>query len=350
MKMCQAFTINGHEVILFAPNKKDGKEPSVIDPYEYYGLKERFLIKYIPCPNLRGRDWIYSYSTLLSLKKINPSLVYGRHLMACTHAVRAKYRVIYELHFPVWQRSSRDRAMFKTLVNKPELLKLVVITNSLMNLCLDEWSLPPEKILVAPDGADAVEDEAPLLQWPGRVKCIQVGYVGHLYAGRGIDLIISLADIMKDVDFHVIGGTETDIEHWKTLASSKNIFFHGHIPPNQIQKYRNSCDILVAPYQKYLSVADKGGDTSHVMSPLKIFEYMASKKPIIASDLPAIREILNPDNAVLVRPDSIHDWINAIERLKESAERSRIAGVAYENFRTHYTWENRAKSVISNVC
>ena len=349
MKMCQAFALNGHEVVLFALNKKNEKERSVTNPHEYYGMKKKFLIKQMPCPNFRGRDWIYSYSILLSLKKMNPSLVYGRHLMACAHAARAKYRVIYELHFPVWQRSSRDRALFEELITRSELVRLVVITKALMNLCIDKWSLPPEKILVAPDGADPVEDESSLPQWTARPQCLQVGYIGHLYEGRGIDLIISLSGLMEDVDFHIIGGTESDIEYWKSQVSRSNIFFHGYIPPNQIHKYRNSCDILIAPYQESVSVADRGGDTGSVMSPLKIFEYMSSKKPIIASDMPAIREVLNPDNAVLVRPDSIQDWMKAIERLKDSKERSRIAGVAYEDFRTRYTWKNRAQYVISHM-
>ena len=349
MKMCQAFAQNGHEVFLLAPDKKKDAETGISDIFEYYGISKQFIIKHLPCPAIRGRDWIYAAFVRQTLKKIKPDLVYGRHLMGCTQAARNGYRVMYELHFPVWERSKRDHDLFREIITSTDFCKLVVITNALKKICIEQGFLPANKILVAPDGADRLHDFSSLPEWQGRENVLQIGYVGHLYSGRGIDLILALAEKLDAMDFHLIGGTPSDIDYWKTQTIRTNVFFHGYITPNLVYKYRNSCDILLAPYQETLTTADDGPNTSKVMSPLKIFEYMSSRKSIIASDLPALREVLNQDNAVLVRPNSIEDWRKAIERLQESKVRTRIADRAYEDFCAHYTWENRARSILSHT-
>jgi len=346
MKMCGAFRREGHDVLLLSPHRAKDKEPGIPDVYGYYGITERFPIRHLPYPNVRGRDWVYSYYVRRELKMFGPDLVYGRHLMGCVHALKSDHPTRFELHFPVWERSTRDHALFQRLARDLKLERIVAITSALKRMCVNERLFPHEKIIVAPDGADPIDDFSPMPDWPGRKDMLQVGYVGHLYPGRGIDIIIHLAEEMDDVDFHIIGGTELDIRYWNSKTNWKHVFFHGHVPPRNVSKYRNNCDILLAPYQDVVAVADGREDTCSVMSPLKIFEYMASKKPIIASDLPAIREILNGENAILVRHDSVQDWKEAIRSLDRKQERDRLALRAYQDFITTYTWQHRARRVL----
>src|SRR3989344_5657654 len=82
------------------------------------------------------------------------------------------------------------------------------------------------------------------------------------------------------------------------------------------------------------------------MSPLKLFEYMASKKPIVATDLPTVREVLNRENSVLVRPDSARDLAAGIRQLiADPALAKRLAEQAYEDVRG-YSWIRRAQTVL----
>ena len=81
------------------------------------------------------------------------------------------------------------------------------------------------------------------------------------------------------------------------------------------------------------------------MSPLKIFEYMSHKKPIVASDLPVIREVLNKSNSILVKSDDIKLWINSIEKLKDLKNRESISNQALSDF-YNYSWKNRAFLVL----
>jgi len=119
--------------------------------------------------------------------------------------------------------------------------------------------------------------------------------------------------------------------------------------PKETHLYRNSFDILLAPYSSNVAVSgDSNSDTSRFMSPLKIFEYMSSCKPIVASDLTVLKEILNSNNSLLVNPDDENEWVCAILKLHDKNERYKISRQAYLDFQ-NYTWTNRALYLTENI-
>ncbi|MDB2617847.1 glycosyltransferase, partial [Candidatus Pelagibacter bacterium] len=173
---------------------------------------------------------------------------------------------------------------------------------------------------------------------------IKVGYVGNLYKGKGIEVIASINEKVKnDVEFHIIGGKKKDIEYWKNKIKSKNIFFYGFIPQNKLSNYINSLDICLLPNQMDLFLSGVGNISSYT-SPLKLFDYMSHKKAIIASDIKVLREVLNDKNSILVKCDDFEGWINAIEKLKTPLLRKKIEDQALKDFHT-YTWSNRVKKI-----
>ena len=143
--------------------------------------------------------------------------------------------------------------------------------------------------------------------------------------------------------FHIVGGLKEDIAYWKNYSKDlnvSNIYFYGFVPPKKVEVYKNSFDIVLAPYTNKVSVFGNIGDSSKFMSPLKIFEYMSNKKAIIASDLPVLREVLNSKNSILVEPENINDLVNAIYILKKKENRERLANNAIIDFKK-YTWKNK---------
>jgi glycosyltransferase involved in cell wall biosynthesis len=148
-----------------------------------------------------------------------------------------------------------------------------------------------------------------------------------------------------------VGGLKEDIEYWKNYSKNlnlDNVYFYGFVPPKETLKYRNSFDILLAPYAKKVSISGSSeGDTSKFMSPLKIFEYMSHKKPIIVSDLPVLREILNEKNSILVKSDDVQTWVNSIKKLQDLKNRELIANQALSDF-NNYSWKKRALLVLKN--
>jgi glycosyltransferase involved in cell wall biosynthesis len=352
MKMCQAFALTGNDVTLLIPGFFDERLSEVDDVYDYYGVDNCFRIIKSIYHGFAGKAvnyGIFIYTILKTVQNINPDLIYGR-FPACYFAAAVGYPTIYESHVPIWELHRMEHFFFKRLLNVHTFRKLIVISDALKRIYVNSSYLSENEIQVVPDAADDVLDFKPLAKWTGRPKKLQVGYMGHLYKGRGIWVISELSKRLPDIDFHLVGGTEEDNQYWKTQATSSNIYFHGYVAPKDVYKWRNSCDVLIAPYQKKVFVVGGGVDTSRFMSPLKIFEYIASKKPVIVSDLPALREILEDHQAIFVACDDLSQWAKALQKLDTNPElRNTIAEAAYKKFKHSYTWKKRATNILYGI-
>lgn len=352
MKMCQAFADNGHEVVLLAPNRKKEYEAGIKDIYEYYGVRKNFKIRKLPFTYLKGSSFFYSFFIFIYLlfnKK--PDLVYGRFLHGCYVSTLLKNQTVFESHDPIYRKQNYEVKLFSKLLSSKYFKKLVVISQALKNMYLESGYLEDNKIQVAHDGADEVLDFESKAELLGESDNLKVGYVGHLYKGRGVDIIIECAKKLKDIDFHIVGGTDLDIRYWRErveLLEMSNMYFYGFVPPREAVLYRNSFDIVLAPYARRVAVAGNSGDTSEFMSPLKIFEYMAHNKAIICSDLPVLKEVLNNKNAILVDPENPNEWVEAINKMKNKHTRELIAQQAYDDFVNKYTWKQRAKELVGD--
>ena len=250
MKMCQALARNGHDVTLFA---LDGSPEHVLrneTPYAFHGVEEVFDLRFVPPWQHMGRGWVYSWRLFRAMQALQPDLVYGRNFRACVVASVMGYPVILELHTMNTLRAPHDQLLFLMLRRSPWLRRIVVISMGLKADLLDAVGVDADRILVARDGADAVgEHHKPqaLKRDPTR---LQVGYVGHLYPGRGIELISELARRLDDMDFHLVGGQATDIQRVRrSLALPDNVVLHGFLPYVRAEAFRAHCDVLIAPYQ-----------------------------------------------------------------------------------------------------
>ena len=352
MKMCEAFADNGHKVVLLAPDVKNQYEGSVKDIYKYYGTKKNFYIKKLFHPNIKVGALFYTLAIFFYLLfNRGFDLVYGRFLHGIYVATWLNNKVIYESHAPIFDKTNHRLIVFKKLIKSKYFKKMVVISRALKNIYLEKKYLSNTKIQIAHDGADEIVNFDSKIQLMGKKKNLKVGYVGHLYKGKGMEVIASLANKLDDdIEIHIIGGLEKDIKFWKSKINSKNIFFYGFIPHKEVSSYINTLDVCLLPNQKI--VLAHGSESSKEFmnisdftSPLKLFEYMSHRKPIIASDLPVIREVLNEKNSILLKCDDIDLWINSIKNLKNLKNRDLIANQALSDF-YNYSWKNRALLVL----
>lgn len=354
MKMCNAFARNGHEVILLIPTqRKDKYRNGVDDVYEFYNVKNIFKIQQIPVRTfpltLLTKRINYNLLALKYINKIKPDLVYGRSIIGCTFAAFFNYKVRIELHNKL--PNHKERVFFNLLLKCKNLEKIIVVTHKLKEYYINTYKINGDKIIVCPNGADEVTNFEKDDTLRKRQEVLQVGYVGNLYKGKGMEIIVEVASKMPDVDFHIIGGTDKEIRYWKGYIKSTNIYFHGFIDQKKLTLYINSLDICLVPNQKIVVNALDHDESERknygdIACPLKIFQYMAHKKPIIASDLPVIRELLNENNAILVPPDDIDAWVQAIYKLKDEKLRTVLGNRAYNDFIENYTWKKRAERVL----
>ncbi|NIV99675.1 glycosyltransferase, partial [Candidatus Saccharibacteria bacterium] len=240
-------------------------------------------------------------SRLLSTFNPADTLVYSRELFGAWIAVRKRFQVVFEAHdLPT---SWLSRQLYKQLFTAQTFCRLVVISQALRELFAARNLLPEvNKVLVAHDAAEPIPpntgDANGLLQDNGKTR---LGYIGHLYSGRGIDLLLDIASRLDSFELHIIGGTNKDLVYWQNNHVPQNVYFHGFVHPGKLPHFFTAFDILLMPYQKSVSVAGGRTDTARWMSPLKMFEYMSTGKPIVSSDLPVLREVLvHEENALLV--------------------------------------------------
>lgn len=352
MKMCQAFSKNGHKTILLAPDVKEGLELEVEDIFEYYGVEKNFILQKLAWPSIKGRGYIYGFIAAKAALKHKPDIIYCRDLVGCYFSALNGAEVIYEAHSPIIDSGRLSEWLFKRLIKRKELQKLVVITHALKKYFIDTYSLPHEMIQVAPDGADPIPKTTQPIQLKNKGKRLQAGYVGHLYSGKGMEIIHKLAKLCPWADFNIIGGTEQDLIDWKiNCKNTPNLIFHGFKPQNEVQQYLISLDVALLPNQR--KVNSFGGGNSNIAewtSPLKAFEYMSAKKAIIASDLPVLKEIFTHNKtALLCNPDDVSEWALALTKLDKNLPlREKLSINAYDAFIGSLTWGNRASRLLNN--
>lgn len=350
MKMCQSFAKNGHDVSLIAPDTSSA-DAQIKDVFEYYDVDRLFEVIKLPWLEVTGRAYLYGMQIARHIKKVKPDVIYGRYLHGCymSSLINKNIPIYFESHAPYHKKI--EVLMLKRLLKARSLKKLIVISQSLKDYYIDQYTVPPELIQVAHDGADAIDSSRsaakPTLM--GRHEAMRVGYIGHLYPGRGISIVKELAERCSWAEFHLVGGTEKDIEYWeKECMHVLNIHFYGYMPYAEATRYRQSFDVLLAPYEKKVAVHGGKGDTSKWMSPLKIFEYMATGKPILCSDLPVLKEVFtHGESAILCNPDDVNEWTAALNSLRDSEPLRTSLGInAQSKFLSQYTWLARAKQVL----
>jgi len=363
MKMGEAFSNAGAKVELWLPKRFN---PIKESPFDYYGLRQIFEIKkipvldFMPLEKIFGRlaNWIESLSFAISVKIYlaksgnEDAVVYSRDPFSLMFLNR-KY--VFEIHsFPknlywhkrIWRRAHR----------------IVAITQGLKNLLIKQ-GIKAEKIIVVADGVDleafnavnqSKEELKIELGLPAGLSAptgdFLVGYIGRfktLEMEKGIKTMIEALPLLeKDIKMVFVGGEESEIKEYKNLANRLNVsvqcFFVNYQPYLKVIKYIKAMDALVIPFPNSPHYA-------FYASPLKLFEYMASGRPIIASDLPALREVLNDKNALFFKPEMTDDLCRAVKMLKASQmlgyhlSRQALADVK------KYTWINRAKNILNFI-
>ena len=122
-----------------------------------------------------------------------------------------------------------------------------------------------------------------------------VGFTGHIYPGRGADLLFELAQRMPDVNFLWVGGTPDEVAYWRAQlvqAGVSNVTMTGFVENSRLPLYQSAADVLLMPYSRSIS-ASSGQDIAEVINPMKMFDYMAAGRAIVSADLPVIHEVLN---------------------------------------------------------
>lgn len=340
MRMCECLADLGHDVTLAIGAKFWRRNPSNEDVWKFYGVEPRFHIqRFFEFP----RCGMWFDSAIVRKAASQRSLLYARYIRILPAALRASVPTILEIH----SLPARDGLeTLRRVSEDPNLLGVVVLTEALrrdlksaMNAALDD------KLLVA---ADAVNPRR-FANADTSNRCpVTAGYVGSFYPGKGLEVILPLAERCKDVDFQIFGGTPELISRYSQASvATPNLKWHGYVPPAEMASRFNCFQIALLPNQPVVTIA-KRDNIGRYTSPMKLFEYMAAGKAIVASDLPVLREVLTDRvNALLVPHDDIKAWAEAVHLLKNNAElRHSLSSRARSDAIEMYSYEARFRRIL----
>jgi len=326
----------------------------------HLGLWPHENLRIHPLPMLRREedrflriswDGVFLWACLVKVRELLREraydAIYTRHLNTASFLLRFKrylrLPILFEAHEIFFLTTDRHDKMekikreeFKTY---PRLDGIVSITKGLGQQMKEVFSLQAPMV-VAPDGVN-LDFFGGVARQPRHQKII---YVGQLYPWKGTGTLVEAMPDLPGGELHLVGGSEERIQNLRERAAhlgvDGRIFFHGQVSPWEVKGHLAEAAVAVLPLTQDLISAS-------FTSPLKLFEYMAARVPIVASDLPSIREVLcSGVNAVLVPPNDPRALAEGIRKLLEDRSLAdKIAQKAFEDVQ-EYTWEKRAQKII----
>jgi glycosyltransferase involved in cell wall biosynthesis len=350
MKVCQSYQQLGHDVILFVPGQEILNFSEI---KTHYGLTEEFEIHWIKSIRSLNR-YDFVIKSLINAKRWGCDVVHTWTPQAAWFTSLIKTPYLMELH--EMPSGKFGPTIMKWVIKNKSKKRFLVITNALKIRyeAYFQFKFPEKEVVIAPDGVDLErylnlpdpKEARKQLNFPDKKTAI---YTGHLYPGRGMKILITLAEKFPTIQFLWVGGKPDDVLFWRAEIIKhgfENIILTGFVENQKIPLYQAAGEILLMPYETSVS-GSSGGNTVDICSPMKMFEYMAAKRAILSSDLPVLHEVLTKEMAVFCSPDRMEEWINGFSELvKNEYLRVWLAENAFSAVKK-FSWINRTKSGMS---
>jgi len=378
MKMGEAFVQGGADVELVVPFRvQPAQMRQAGDVWDYYGIRRRFKLTRLPSLDLLFLDrylpgWLAYLPFYVQALTFNlcalfygllrpAEVLYSRDWMSFLlwlpwRWLRKRILVLEEHTFP--HHGGWGARLHLAVSRRVD--RLVVITQRLKELYVAA-GVPAGRVLVAPDGVDLARFE----NLPGRDEARRqlglplekpiVGYVGRFHTlgvSKGLDVLVEAAALLRErgaeITLCLVGGPEESFPALRELARQcglpeDELILVDRVPLQIVPPYMRAFDVCAMPFPWTEHYA-------HYMSPLKMFEYMASGTPVVATDLPATREILRDgQNAVLVPPDDPEALAQGLRRVLDMPDRGQQLATQARQDVVSFTWERRAANVLSFV-
>jgi len=342
VKMCEAFIQNGHHVELIIPDRQHSNTLKIKNLFAYYQLRSKFPItltthldayrlNFLGFNHTIVAYYLQNLSFCLKAKKhVKPTdLIYTRSLLF-TFLADSNLPLIYEAHDPA------SINPFNRIVAR-KVRYVVCITKSIQN----SWNNLGADTIYSPDGVgeefftSVTKSQArQQLNLPNDQKIIL--YTGSYHPWKGTQTLLDSSKIPSNLHFYFIGSQAPQIDQ-------SNLHIFGHQPYAQISLWLKAADVLVIPN----SAKYKKGKID--TSPLKLFEYMASGTPIIASKVPAIEEIVSNQEVTFFRPDDPIDLATKIKHVFANYPHTKQKARQAKTLAKKFTWSKRAEKIIHEI-
>lgn len=357
MTMCGQFAHQGLDTLLLVPDGQGtplNQLGNAGDVFDFYSVASSFELRRFPNA-LSGRlsrlASPYALAMVLYVRARGFTLITTRSLEVAVWAARIGVPVILESHnFSKFEHHRMMDDWVKLTQDTRHAVSMVVTTmagkRSYMRI-----GVPEDRVRVLPNGVntdrfsgtDTRDTLRAELRLPASAPI--AAFSGSLHEGRGGEEMLDCAALLPEVQVLIVGGTPGDVERYRSEAKRRdlrNVHLTGHVDQATLPKYLLAADVLLMPYTTRFSA-----HSFEYTSPMKMFEYLATGRPIVATDFPILHEVLeNERNALFVPPDSGEALAHGVQRLLHDAALAQRIGATAKADSRRYSWPARAAAVI----
>ncbi|MGR9101164.1 MAG: glycosyltransferase family 4 protein, partial [Gammaproteobacteria bacterium] len=263
MLMCEAFARLGHDVVLLtrAVNGDTAVAPDRL--HSFYGVDDCFEIVKIKAEGRKLSGLLrFLRRSAVFIRKSQPDLVYSRDLWSCYLPSLLGITTFYEVHRQL-EKSRRSVSFCLAVLMKLKGFKqIITVSEALKKLFAERYRVEKSRIKTLPNGARRNRGSAAAPVALGGNGRLQAGYAGNLFAGKGMETIAAIAPAAPEVDFHVIGGEQSDIDYWRARIDSPNLHFHGFVEHGRVPDYLAALDVCLLPNRKSVMTGSSGNEGS----------------------------------------------------------------------------------------
>ncbi len=338
IKMCDAFIRNNSKLILLLPFEKKISYKKLKSDFLLRG-KEKFEIKSL----LRNKIINFFGRLNFGIKTANyikqnhsPDIVITRSLISSVFLSIYKINHFIEIHSEL-KSITKFILINLNFINSRYIKKIIFISKALEK----KFNVSKKRTLILHDGVDI--DNFSKSKLVTKIK--SVSYVGSFHEGKGVELVLRLAEKFNNLDFHIYGDPLK-----KQYNKSNNVKIHGYVNYKKVPTILSKSDVLLLPSAPIQYGRSKSVNISNYNSPLKMFDYLAAGKIIISSKLDGICEVLkNQENAILVQKYNLKLWEKALNDLiKKKYKMIKLQKKSKETAKK-FTWNKRVKKIILNA-
>jgi len=337
MKMCNAIAKEGHEINLYIYSKK-----SNFDVFKFYNCKKFkiFSLSFFKSNNFLTRIMLALKVFIVFALKDRSNIIISRSVISVLFLSIFAKNIILEIHHELnsFTKFLFNIAKYFYFFKK---IKFIFISKNLPK----NFDIKKNKFIILDDAVDL--DDFNLKQRKKKVFKNTCVYCGSFSKGKGVENILKISNITKNIRYHLYGDLVNSNLKLNEIKKYKNVIYKGFAKYKDIPQILSRYNVLLLPYSKKVYVRSKNIEVGRYMSPMKLFDYLASKKIIIASNLKVYSHILNSKNSVLINPNRLKTWAKKIELI--FYDTSKYSHLKKNSFKTaeKYTWALRIKKILN---
>ena len=328
-------------------------QPAPENLKQFYNIQDELKVAQLPMPWPIDR----LKNNFINSSRVISKYYFPLHILPSTKIVHTRdwnfVKAAIENGIPaIYEHHHHESKQFEPEIVQNPLFQISVTVADPVRESMIQYGMPPEKVIKLHNGFNKlfiVRHPSAAKEWREKLLVDErqhlVVYAGALRKFKGIDLLIDVAKEMPEVQFVFAGGSSSEVDAYQQQAKDKqvkNVTFLGYVQQEHLPSLLQAADVLAHPHCS--------GEAASFTSPLKLFDYMASGTPIVATEIPPLMEFKSSGAiAGWCEPDNPVKFAECLQQVLATHPRKVEGYTDNLEFVRQFSWENRIAKILNHV-